>query len=61
MTIVNTSRARRIARRAKSTWLELDYAQRRLLELQSGQTGLTRGHHERTRVNGRGSVSDPWS
>ncbi len=54
MTGITTSRARRIVRRAKATWLELDYAQRRLLELQTGQTGLTSGHHERTRVNDRG-------
>jgi hypothetical protein len=37
-----TSRTRRIARRINAVWTELDYAQRRLLEIRTGATGLVR-------------------
>jgi len=37
-----TSRARRIVRRITGTWSELDFAQRRLIEIQTGATGLAR-------------------
>ena len=33
---MNTSRLRRVARRARLTWSELDYVQRRLFEMQTG-------------------------
>jgi hypothetical protein len=36
--------ARRIVRRITATWSDLDYAQRRLLEIQTGAPGLTRPH-----------------
>jgi hypothetical protein len=43
MTIATkTPRARRLVRRLTATLSELDHAQRRLLELQTGTTGLTR-------------------
>ncbi len=42
-------RARRIANRIAATWSDLDHAQRRLLEIQTGMTGLTRQHDRRTR------------
>jgi hypothetical protein len=45
MNATSTSRARRIASRITATWAELDYAQRRMLEIQSGMTGLTGEHH----------------
>jgi hypothetical protein len=44
-----TSRTRRIVRRITATWADLDYAQRRLLEIQTGTTGLTRDTRRRTR------------
>lgn len=44
MNATTTSRARRIASRITATWAELDYAQRRMLEIQSGMTGLTGQH-----------------
>jgi hypothetical protein len=37
-----TLRVRRIVNRISATLSELDYAQRRLLEVQSGTSGLTR-------------------
>jgi hypothetical protein len=42
-----TSRARRIVTRITATWADLDYAQRRLLEIQTGTTGLTQNHKRR--------------
>jgi hypothetical protein len=36
-----SSRLRRILRRAREIWQELDYAQARGLELQTGVSGLT--------------------
>jgi hypothetical protein len=36
-----SSRLRRILHRARETWRELDYAQARALELQTGVSGLT--------------------
>jgi hypothetical protein len=51
MSTTTTSRARRIVNRISATWSELDYAQRRLLEIQTGTTGLTRQHNPRTSVH----------
>jgi hypothetical protein len=51
MNASTTSRARRIFSRINATWGELDHAQRRLLEIQTGTSGLTRQHHQRTRVH----------
>jgi hypothetical protein len=42
MSATTTSRTRRIISRITATWSELDHAQRRLLEIQTGTTGLTR-------------------
>jgi hypothetical protein len=44
MSVATTSRARRIVSRITATWAELDHAQRRLLEIQTGTTGLTRAN-----------------
>jgi hypothetical protein len=41
MSTTNSSRVRRIVSRIRETWRELDYAQARLLERQSGVSGLT--------------------
>ena len=48
MSVATTSRARRIVSRITATWSELDHAQRRLLEIQTGTTGLTRAHRTQT-------------
>jgi hypothetical protein len=53
MNATTTSRARRIASRISSTWAELDYAQRRMLELQTGVTGLTEQRRSRIRRQSR--------
>jgi hypothetical protein len=45
-----TSRARRIVSRITTTWADMDHAQRRLLEIQTGITGLTRQHNRRARI-----------
>jgi hypothetical protein len=50
MTTTRTSRPRRIAHRIHNTWAELDHAQRRLLEIRTGVSGLTRPA-DRTRAN----------
>lgn len=50
MTLTTKSRARRIVSRISTTWAELDYAQRRMLEIQSGVGGLTAHHGRRTRT-----------
>lgn len=42
MSATKAFRPSRMARRVRELWDELDYAQARLLEIQSGQTGLTR-------------------
>jgi len=52
MNATTTSRARRIFSRITATWAEMDHAQRRMLEIQTGVTGLTRQHGRRTRVHG---------
>jgi hypothetical protein len=51
MSAATTSRTRRIISRISAGWAELDHAQRRLLEIQTGTTGLTRRHHPSTRVH----------
>ena len=51
MNATSASRARRIVSRITATWAELDHAQRRMLEVQTGVTGLTRQHGRRTRVH----------
>jgi hypothetical protein len=44
------SRTRRIVGRIAATWSELDHAQRRMLEIQTGVTGLTVPRNRRTRA-----------
>ena len=46
-----TSSARRIVSRIAATWSEMDHAQRRMLEIQTGITGLTKPHGRGTRVH----------
>lgn len=41
--------ARQIFRRIHTTWTELDHAQRRLLEIRTGVTGLTLPDERRLR------------
>jgi hypothetical protein len=50
MSAMTPSRARRIISRITANWAEMDHAQRRMLEIQTGITGLTRQHNRRTRV-----------
>ncbi len=52
MSAPTTSRARRIVSRITATWAELDHASRRMLEIQTATTGLTRPHDHATRVHG---------
>ncbi len=49
MTTANSSRIVRMIARVKQIWSELDYAQRRLLEVTTGVTGLTRSEHSSLR------------
>jgi hypothetical protein len=42
MSARTTSRVRRIVGRITDAWAEMDHAQRRKLEIQTGITGLTR-------------------
>jgi hypothetical protein len=42
MSNTNESRTRRIIARTAQIWAEMDYAQRRLLEIRTGIPGLTR-------------------
>ena len=51
MSATTTSRARRIVSRITATWAQMDYAQRRMLEIQTGVTGLAGRHGRRTRVH----------
>jgi hypothetical protein len=51
MSTRTTSRTRRIVSRVAAAWAEMDYAQRRMLETQTGITGLTRQHGRRARVH----------
>jgi hypothetical protein len=51
MSAATPSRARRIVSRITATWAEMDHAQRRMLEIQTGITGLTRQHNRRIRVH----------
>jgi hypothetical protein len=55
-----TSRVRRIMSRIAATWDELDHAQRRLLEIQTGTTGLTRGRGSRPRGQDSQPGSERW-
>jgi predicted membrane chloride channel (bestrophin family) len=49
MSATTRSLARQIISRITATWAEMDHAQRRMLEIQTGITGLTRQHNRRTR------------
>ncbi len=47
MSVTTTSRARRIFRRIATTWSDLDYAQRRMFELQTGTRAQSRRHESK--------------
>jgi hypothetical protein len=51
MSATTPSRARRIVSQITATWADMDHAQRRMLEMQTGVTGLTQQHTRRTRVH----------
>jgi hypothetical protein len=51
MSAVTTSRVRRIIDRIADVLADMDHAQRRLLEIQTGMTGLTRQRGRRTRTH----------
>jgi hypothetical protein len=53
MTPASASRTRRIVSRITATWADMDHAQRRLFEIQTGVTGLTRDHGHRTHAHDR--------
>ncbi len=53
MNTATPSRTRRIVGRIAATWSELDYAQRRMLELQTGVTGLAGQRDRTTRAQGK--------
>jgi hypothetical protein len=50
MSARTTSRARRIVSRISAVWADMDHAQRRMVEIQTGLNGLTREHGRRTPV-----------
>jgi hypothetical protein len=54
MSSTSASRTRRIVSRITAGWAEMDYAQRRMLEIQTGITGVTRHHVRRSRVHRNG-------
>lgn len=51
MSTTTTSLARRIVNKMTGTWAELGHAQRRMFEIQTGLTGLTRQHDRRSRAH----------
>ena len=54
MSPTSASRTRRIVSRITATWAEMDHAQRRMLEIQTGITGLSRqGRKSRLHANER--------
>jgi hypothetical protein len=54
MSPTSASRIHRIVSRITATWAEMDYAQRRMLEIQTGITGVTRQQVRRSRVHRNG-------
>lgn len=54
MSAITPSPARRIISRITATWAELDHAQRRMLEIQTGIPGLTGHGPRRTRIQDAG-------
>jgi hypothetical protein len=50
MSHASASRTRRIVSRITAAWADMDHAQRRMFEIQTGITGPTRDHGRRTRV-----------
>jgi len=50
MSNTSQSRSSRILARVVGIWSELDYAQRRLIEIRTGVTGLTEQRRPRSRI-----------
>jgi hypothetical protein len=50
MSPASATRTRRIVSRITATWAEMDHAQRRASEIQTGITGLTKDQGHRTRA-----------
>lgn len=55
----SASRTRRIVSRITATWAEMDHAQRRMFEIQTGITGPARDHGRRTRVHEKAPDAQP--
>jgi hypothetical protein len=51
MSAATTSRTRRIVSRITAIWAEMDYAQRRMFETQTGITEQARQHGRRDRLH----------
>jgi hypothetical protein len=49
MSLVSASRVRRIVSRVTTTWAEMDHAQRRIVEIQTGIAGPSRRHPRKAR------------
>jgi hypothetical protein len=49
MTLISAPRARRIVSRITTTWAEMDHAQRRIFEIQTGIAGPSRRHARKPR------------
>jgi hypothetical protein len=49
MSPISASRARRIVSRITTTWAEMDHAQRRIFEIQTGIAGHSRRHARKAR------------
>ena len=59
MSLTSTSRAHRLVNRITATWADMDHAQRRMLEIQTGLTGLTRGQDRSRRPHDSGLDARP--
>lgn len=51
MSPTSASRTRRIVSRITATWAEMDHAQRRMLEIQTGITGLSSQQGRKSRLH----------
>jgi hypothetical protein len=54
MSLISVSRARRIVSRVTTTWAEMDHAQRRIVEIQTGIAGPSRRHARKARLHDSG-------
>ncbi len=51
MSRISAFRARRIVSRVTTTWAEMDHAQRRIFEIQTGIAGPSRRHPRKARLH----------